>query len=128
VMPRQPIRLLALVLALSGAPLVVSAPARAQDAPAPTTTADAQGAPEAALSGQEPSESELLEGLAKYEAMVRERPKDPEARQLLATAYAQLERWDDARAACNAAIQLAPESAELYQCLGLVEEGAKNYD
>ena len=62
-------------------------------------------------------------GVAFYEALVRKAPSEAQNHQLLAAAYARQGRVDDARKSAKRAIELAADSAEMHQALGLIEEG-----
>lgn len=116
--------LLAVVVALA----LRASSSMAQPAPAPSAAPATEEARDAAiLSDGNPTDPPPKQsGIPFYEELVKKSPEDPDAHQLLAAAFARAGKTDEARREARRAIELAPNSAETHQALGLIEEGANN--
>lgn len=78
---------------------------------------------EEVLAGMGSDDVPASQGVGFYEALAKQHPTEAQNHQLLAAAYARQGRGDDARRSAKRAIELAPDSAEMQQALGLIEEG-----
>src|SRR5690242_2308267 len=134
-MKRSSHRSLALAVLLA-AGLALSTSARAQGKGGAAKPAEPAKPAEASSNDGDRDETVLSDGPTEpppkqagipfYEDLVKKNPEDPEAHQTLAAAYARVGKTDDARREVRRAIELAPNSPESHQAMGLIEEGAGN--